>query len=335
MEVEEAPPEKLEKIACADFLKGFALPTKVRAVEGREDDGSDDEDGGLDDEEEGDEEEGGEEEGDGGGGEEGAPGDLDVLAKYTKEVSTEAWNVNKQTLPAPLSKNTDVGPAGMLGSKTKPIREAFVKSNNNLVAAIVDLFVVEEKKMIVDGLAPLLSSVIGECRSCLICVVVGSLGSGLTFCSAFCQSKDRLADGKSVWEYFNQFKDEDHLVQGPLQVADKFDLDYVTRAYISAESGGWLDAFKDSLDDTNGLGFILALALFAFLPLGERGTDSWKEYKSVLVPWCKGAGSDAFAQGVVAFALAVEVSEQISSSCEKIFSSCEKIFSSCENILIF
>lgn len=122
---------EVEGLNIHDFVKTFSFPTKVRALP----DSSDD-----------------------------APST--VLAEFSKKFSQEAWEIKGPVLPPELTKNKMADPAGMLAPANDAIREKFVSSNNEVTAAIVDLFVVEKTVFIKPDVEKLLAFMIGKFNGC-------------------------------------------------------------------------------------------------------------------------------------------------------------------------
>ena len=122
-----------------------------------------------------------------------------------------------------------------------------------------------------------------------------------------------------MWEYFSKFESNylsyhppDALGFDPEELDEEhgFVIGTVMGNYFHKEDGkpeSWLEVLRDSLYQTNGLGFILSLALFAFLPL-PSAMKEMNDYRDLVSTWAERDGSQSFVHGLVVFALGVEVS---------------------------
>jgi hypothetical protein len=93
-------------------------------------------------------------------------------------------------------------------------------------------------------------------------------------------------------------------------VEQGFSILALMKDYFCKEGGqqeSWVGGLQDGLASSNGLGFMLSLALLAFLPLPASDRKAHEDYKDLVNQWAQRDGSDSFAQGLVVFALGVEV----------------------------
>lgn len=108
-------------------------------------------------------------------------------------------------------------------------------------------------------------------------VVGGLLHVNLTHLAAFCQSNDERVDGSSVLDTFMNFGHHTYHPAEPerqqFTVGKGFIVADLTDDYFRLKNGdpvGWREHLHYVLGETNGLGFLLGLALFAYGPIAQR-----------------------------------------------------------------